>query len=53
MVEEYKKGLGFSPQQIAFLMSMAYDPEMHEGEPPKKQKGRQATKHDIDNILKR
>lgn len=28
MMEEFKKDM--SPQQIAFLMSMAYDPEMHE-----------------------
>lgn len=28
MVEEMKKAFG--PEEIAFLMSMAYDPEMHE-----------------------
>ena len=56
LVEEYKKGLGLSPQEMAFLMSMAYDPEMHDGEPPKKEKkpkGRQATQKDVDNILRK
>jgi len=54
MVDEMKRALDLSPQQIAFLMDMAYDPEMHEGEPKKPEpKGKKATGKDVEQMLRR